>query len=93
MLGGTLIQLIGNNVKFDVKATYTCLFDNTEVQGMYIAQSDVEQILCISPLLQHIGQINFALRYSSPLIGTQKSILINDIFYSCKCVRIMYICR
>ena len=80
MLGGTLIQLTGNNIKFNEQTTYTCLFDDTEVEGMYIAESGLEQIVCISPILQHIGRINFALKYSSMITG----ILVNDTFYSCK---------
>ena len=88
MLGGTLIQLTGNNVRFDEQTTYTCLFDNEEVEALYIGNHDLQLILCVSPLLQRIGRVNFALNCSNNY--TQQDILANDIFYSCKfiCVQI-----
>ena len=87
MLGGTLIQIIGNNISFDEELTYTCLFDETEeAEGVYFMQSGVEQILCVSPLLRRIGRINFTLSYSNPQDGTQKAILATDTFISCKCI-------
>ena len=90
MLGGTLIQLTGNNIKFDESATYTCLFDDIEVEGMYFTQSGVDQILCVSPVLKQTGRIDFAIGYSSSPISTQRNILINDTFFSCKCAHKFY---
>ena len=84
ILGGTLIQLIGIGIKFNEKTTYICVFDDTEVEGMYVTQSGLEQILCMSPMLRRIGRIKFALSYSNVINGIQKSILVNDIFYSCE---------
>ena len=87
MLGGTLIQLIGNNINFDEALSYTCLFDETEeVEGVYFIQSSVKQILCVSPLLRRTGRVNFALGYSDPQVSTQKIVLANDTFFSCKCI-------
>ena len=86
MLGGTLIQIIGNNISFDEELTYTCLFDETEEEGVYFMQSGVEQILCVSPLLRRIGRINFTLSYSYPQVSMQKTILATETFTSCKCI-------
>lgn len=88
MLGGTFIQLIGNNIKFQEGATYTCLFDQTEVEGMYLGE---DKVLCISPILRRMGRIKFSLSVSDPLISTQKTILLNDTFFSCK--SIIVICK
>ena len=84
MLGGTLIQLVGNNIKFDERAVYTCLFDDIEVEAMYLEQSSTQQILCVSPQLKRTGRVKFAISYINPSISTQKSILVNDTFFSCK---------
>ena len=100
MLGGTLIQVIGNNIKFTEAATYTCLFDNTKVEAVYILQSGKKQILCVSPPLKRVGRIRFALSYSNPLNNMQKVVLANDTFFSCKYIRnchlrtyvCMYVC-
>ena len=84
MLGGTLIQLIGHNIKFDERAVYTCLFDDIEVEGVYLQQSSTQQILCVSPQLKRTGRVKFAISYTNPSVSTQKSILVNDTFFSCK---------
>ena len=84
MLGGTFVQLIGNNIKFDENTTYSCLFDNIEVEGVYFTQSGLDQILCVSPPLKRTGRINFALSHSNSQISMQKTILVNDTFFSCK---------
>ena len=89
MLGGTLIQLIGNSINFDEALSYTCLFDETEeVEGVYFIQSSVKQILCVSPLLRRTGRVNFALSYSDPQVSMQKTVLANDTFFSCKCIAV-----
>ena len=93
MLGGTLVQIIGNNIKFQEGVTYTCLFDKTEVEGMYLTQSGVDMILCVSPVLRSMGRIKFSLSYSNPLINMQKTILVNDTFFSCKSVIILSMCN
>ena len=83
MLGGTLIQLTGNNFDFDETTIYTCQFDDVEVEGMYLTQSGKDQILCVSPQFRGTGRINFAISYSNSSISTQKSILVQDTFFSC----------
>ena len=83
MLGGTLLQLTGNNINFEETATYTCQFDDLEVEGMYLTQSGQDQILCVSPQFKHTGRINFAVSYSDSPTSTQKSILVTDTFFSC----------
>ena len=83
MLGGTLIQLTGNNIDFDETAIYTCQFDDVEVEGMYLKQSGKDQVLCVSPQFRGTGRVNFAVSYSNSSTSTQKSILANDSFFSC----------
>ena len=83
MLGGTLLEVTGNNINFDETATYTCQFDDLEVEGMYLARSGTGKILCVSPQLRRTGRINFAVSYSNSTTGTQKSILVTDTFFSC----------
>ena len=83
MLGGTLIQLTGNNVDFDETAIYTCQFDDIEVEGMYLTQSGTDQVLCVSPQFRGTGRMNFAVSYSNSSTSSQKSILANDNFFSC----------
>lgn len=82
VLGGTVIQLIGNNIRFNEGATYTCLFDETEVEGMYITQSGIDKILCVTPLLKRVGMVEFSLHYSLPTCLENIS-LVNDTFFSC----------
>ena len=83
MLGGTLLQLTGNNINFEETAIYTCHFDDIEVEGMYLTQSGQDQILCVSPQFRHTGRIKFAVSYSDSPTSTQRSMLVNDTFFSC----------
>jgi len=92
MLGGTFIQLIGNNIKFDERLTYTCVFDEIEVEAMYFTESGIDRIICISPVLGRVGRIRFALSYSDPQITTQKIVLVEDTFFSCKLLLCMHSC-
>ncbi len=87
ILGGTFIQVIGRNIRFKqgVNFNYTCKFDKTEVQGIFNNQSGVDKILCVSPILSHIGNISFTLSYSdTQLNNTEKTVLKSDTFLSCK---------
>ena len=95
MLGGTFIQVTGNNIKFSNRVNYTCMFDETEVKGIYFTQfDDVDKILCVSPLLRRIGKIEFTIKYSDPLISIQKTVLVKDTFLSCKyCDNFVYVCN
>lgn len=90
ILGGTFIQVIGSNIKFSETTTYTCEFDEksqmTKVTGIYFIdkRSGVHKILCVSPPLKRIGEINFTISYPDPLNKTQSIKLANDTFLSCK---------
>ena len=81
MMGGTLVQITGNNINFDSSVTYSCIFDETVVEATYYTQPGVDTILCVSPLLTLTGRIEFALSYSDPL-NEQRTVVVKDTFFS-----------
>ena len=60
------------------------MFDEIEVEAMYFTESGTDRIICVSPLLGRVGRIKFVLSFSDPQITAQKTVLVEDTFFSCK---------
>ena len=82
ILGGTSVIVSGPC--FDESQEYTCLFQirrlPREVRGVYL---DERRLLCVSPLLQFVGDVGFMLRVQKSG-GTVTEVPQQPVpFYSC----------
>ena len=96
ILGGTAIQVIGNNLRFNDYHNYNCHFDGVEVPGAYVAS--LGHIICTTPPMRKPGRINFCLSISSSLSTVSSQYC--DQFFSCmwfsifdiSCCLYMHVC-
>lgn len=64
---------------FDSSSDIRCIFDGMEARGVYLSEL---QALCISPMLSHAGNVQFALKMDGELYG-------ETIFTACKLVYLL----
>lgn len=76
MLGGTGVIVTGEDLVVNQGELIVCLFDEIQVRGVYI---DSRQVLCVSPLLERTGKLQFVLNISGSISG-------KSIFTSCKSI-------
>lgn len=74
MLGGTGVVVSGDDLIVSQGAAILCVFDGIEVTGVLM---DTQQVLCISPILERTGKLEFMLKISGSNSG-------ESIFTSCK---------
>ena len=72
MLGGTVVT--GDDLVVNQRDAIVCLFDRIEVRGIYI---NSQKVLCVSPLLERTGKLQFMLNISGSNRG-------ESVFTSCK---------
>ena len=58
-LGGTGVIVTGDMLRLSTGDNIMCTFDGVQVPGVYVSST---QALCVSPLLERIGQVEFRLR-------------------------------
>ena len=75
MLGGTLVTLRGPC--FEQEDIVQCIFDGTSTPGVYV---DRESIMCVSPAMSAIGNVQVTLRVTRG----NEIILRSASFYSSK---------
>ncbi len=61
MLGGTGVIVSGDDLVINQGDVIVCLFDGIGVRGVYI---NSQQVLCVSPLLERTGKLQFMLNIS-----------------------------
>lgn len=66
MLGGTGVIITGEDFTVSQGDVIVCLFDGVGVRGVYI---DSQQVLCVSPLLERTGKLEFKLNISGSNSG------------------------
>jgi hypothetical protein len=66
MLGGTGVIVTGDGLVVSQGDIIACLFDGIEVRGVYIS---AQQVLCVSPLLERTGILQFMLNISGSNSG------------------------
>lgn len=59
MLGGSGVTVTGDNLIVSEGDEIMCFFDGNEVRGVYVSQ---EKVLCIAPMLERTGRLQFRLR-------------------------------
>ena len=74
MLGGTGVVVTGDDLVVNQRDAIVCLFDGIEVRGIYI---NSQKVLCVSPLLERTGKLQFMLNISGSNRG-------ESVFTSCK---------
>ena len=74
MLGGTGVTVTGDGLVVSQGDIIACLFDGIEVRGVYIC---AQQVLCVSPLLERTGILQFMLNISGSNSG-------ESVFTSCE---------
>ena len=76
MLGGTGVIATGEGLLVSESDVITCLFDEIGVRGVFI---NSEKVLCVSPLLEKTGKVQFMLNISGSNGG-------ESVFTSCKSI-------
>lgn len=61
MLGGAGVVVSGGDLVVSQRDVIVCLFDGIGVRGVYI---NSQQVLCVSPLLERTGKLQFMLNIS-----------------------------
>ena len=59
MLGGSGVIVSGDDLVVSEEDEITCIFDGIRVIGVYVSQ---QRALCISPMLERTGRVNFRLQ-------------------------------
>lgn len=74
MLGGTGVIVTGDDLIVNQGDVIVCSFDGIGVRGVYMSS---QRILCVSPLLERTGKLQFMLNISGSNSG-------ESLFTSCK---------
>jgi len=78
MLGGTGVVATGEGLLVSESDDLVCIFDGISVRGIFM---NSRKVLCVSPLLQRTGDVDFKLNISGMNGG-------ESIFKSCKFIYI-----
>ena len=74
MLGGTGVVVTGEDLVVNQADVIVCTFDDVEVRGVLIGS---QRVLCVSPLLERTGKVDFMLNVSGINSG-------ESVFNSCE---------
>ena len=66
MLGGTGVVVRGDDLVVSAGDVIVCIFGGVVVRGVYI---DSQELLCVSPILQQTGKIEFMVNVSGSNSG------------------------
>lgn len=89
MLGGSSILVSGPYFTVQEEDQITCLFNDTEVDGIFVNN---QQVLCVSPTLSQTGRVPFQLLVTGETEFIGQSVFVSGKFRSVvvSCVNAVY---